>query len=133
MSVHRILHVDDDPDIREVVNISLGLDPELMVRNCSSGEKAIIAAAEWSPDLILLDVRMPGMDGPTTLACLRKNPNTNGIPVIFMTSQAQRRELERLHTFGVVGLILKPFDPLTLAATVRCHLQSPKPSDRKQL
>ena len=125
MSALRVLHVDDEPDIREVVEISLGLDPEFTVRSCPTGEDAVAAAAEWSPDLILLDVMMPGMDGPTTLAHLRKSPRTNEIPVIFMTARAQPRELEHFRALGAQGAILKPFDPLTLAASVRSHMRAP--------
>ena len=79
MNPIRILHVDDEPDIREVVDMSLGLNPEFQVRACSSGAEAIATAAEWSPRLILLDVMMPGMDGPATLTQLRKNPQTTAI------------------------------------------------------
>ncbi len=124
MSTIRILHVDDEPDIREVVDISLGLNPEFEVRACSSGEEAITAAAEWSPILILLDVMMPGMDGPTTLAHLRKNPKTSNIPILFMTARAQTREVEHIISLGAQGVISKPFDPMTLAFVVRNHLQA---------
>jgi two-component system OmpR family response regulator len=126
MTALRVLHVDDEPDIREVVEISLGLDPDFTVRSCPSGGDAITAAADWSPDLILLDVMMPGMDGPTTLARLRESPQTNEIPVVFMTARAQPRELEHFRALGAEGVISKPFDPLTLAASVRRHMQPPK-------
>jgi CheY-like chemotaxis protein len=76
MNAVRILHVDDEPDIREIVEMSLGLNPDFEVRTCACGADAITVAAEWSPFLILLDVMMPGMDGPTTLAHLRKDPRT---------------------------------------------------------
>jgi CheY-like chemotaxis protein len=126
MTALRVLHVDDEPDIREVVEISLGLDPDFTVRSCPSGGDAITAAADWSPDLILLDVMMPGMDGPTTLARLRESPRTNEIPVVFMTARAQPRELEHFRALGAEGVISKPFDPLTLAASVRRHMHSPQ-------
>jgi CheY-like chemotaxis protein len=119
----RVLHVDDEPDIGEVVAMSLGLDPELETRSCSSGLEAIAAAAEWLPDIILLDVMMPGMDGPATLARLRADPVTTGIPVIFMTARAQARELEVFRSIGAAGIIAKPFDPMTLAAQVRANVQ----------
>jgi two-component system OmpR family response regulator len=128
MSAVRVLHVDDEPDIREVVELSLGLDPEFTVKSCSSGGDALVAAADWSPDLILLDVMMPEMDGPTTLARLRENPSTNEIPVVFMTARAQPRELKQFRDLGAAGVISKPFDPLTLAATVRDCVQ--RPDDR---
>jgi len=127
MSDIRILHVDDEPDIREVVDMSLALNPDFQVRACSSGAEAIKTAAEWSPYLILLDVMMPGMDGPTTLAQLRKNPQTSEIPVVFMTARAQTQEVERFISLGAQGVISKPFDPMTLASQVQTHLQAVKP------
>jgi CheY-like chemotaxis protein len=124
MSAIRILHVDDEPDIREIVDMSLGLNPDFEVRACSSGAEAIAAAAEWSPCLILLDVMMPGMDGPTTLTQLRKNPQTSAIPVVFMTARAQTKEVEHFIALGAQGVISKPFDPMTLAFQVQNHLQA---------
>jgi CheY-like chemotaxis protein len=115
----RILHVDDEPDIREIVELSLGLDPALAVRSCASGGEALAATGDWPPDLILLDVMMPVMDGPATLARLRGNPQTADIPVVFMTARAQTRELNHFRSLGAAGVIPKPFDPLTLAGMVR--------------
>jgi len=126
MSAIRILHVDDEPDIREIVDLSLSLNPDFQVRACASGSEALTAAAEWSPELILLDVMMPQMDGPTTLSCLRKNPKTTEIPVLFMTARAQPREVEQFIALGAQGVISKPFDPMTLAFTVRNHLEALK-------
>ena len=123
MTALRVLHVDDEPDIRDVVEMALDLDPALTVRGCSSGGEAISAAAEWQPDLILLDVMMPGMDGPTTLTQLRQTSKTSGIPVVFMTARAQPRELEHFVSLGAEGVIAKPFDPMTLAASVRSHMR----------
>jgi CheY-like chemotaxis protein len=123
MNAVRILHVDDEPDIREIVEMSLGLNADFEVRSCASGPDAIAAAAEWSPFLILLDFMMPGMDGPTTLTHLRKNPRTAHIPVLFMTARAQVREVEQLILLGARGVISKPFDPMTLAFQVRSHIQ----------
>jgi two-component system OmpR family response regulator len=123
MTNFRILHVDDEPDIREVVEVSLGLDPGLVTRGCGSGEEALVAAVDWQPDIILCDVMMPVMDGPATLMRLRQNTLTAGIPVIFMTARAQTRELDRFCSLGALGVIPKPFDPMTLAASVRSYLQ----------
>ena len=122
MTSVRVLHVDDEPDIREVVEISLSLDPTFSVRGCSSGGDALSAAAAWSPDLILLDVMMPVMDGPTTLTHLRQSPKTANIPVVFMTARAQPRELEHFVSLGAEGVIAKPFDPMTLASAVRNYV-----------
>jgi two-component system OmpR family response regulator len=122
----RVLHVDDEPDIREVVEISLGLDSELSTRSCASGQEALGVAAEWAPDVVLLDVMMPVMDGAATLARLRKNPFTAGIPVVFMTARAQSRELDLFRSLGAIGVIPKPFDPMTLAAAVRVYIDPPE-------
>ena len=124
MSEIRILHVDDESDIREIVDMSLGLNPDFRVRACGSGAEAIEAAAAWSPYLILLDVMMPGMDGPATLAQLRKNPQTSAIPVVFMTARAQAREIDQFLSLGAQGVISKPFDPLTLATEVEDQLRT---------
>lgn len=124
MSAVRILHVDDEPDIREIVDLSLGLNPDFEVRAAACGADAIAIAAEWSPFLILLDVMMPGMDGPTTLTHLRKDPRTADIPVLFMTARAQEREVQQFIALGAQGVISKPFDPMTLAFLVRSHLQA---------
>jgi CheY-like chemotaxis protein len=123
MTALRVLHVDDEADIREVVEISLGLDPDLVTRSCASGGEALAVASDWAPNIILLDVMMPVMDGAATLACLRENPLTAGIPVVFMTARAQSRELDLFRSLGAVGVIPKPFDPMQLAASVRAHIE----------
>jgi CheY-like chemotaxis protein/HPt (histidine-containing phosphotransfer) domain-containing protein len=122
MTALRVLHVDDEPDIREVVEISLGLDPDFETRSCGSGLEALAVSVNWSPDIILLDVMMPVMDGPATLARLRGNAQTAKIPIVFMTARAQTREIDLFRSFGAVGVIPKPFDPMTLAASVRGHV-----------
>jgi two-component system OmpR family response regulator len=123
MSEVRILHVDDEPDIREVVELSLGIDPDISVRSCDSGEAALSIASAWQPNIILLDVMMPAMDGPTTLARLHENPQTAKIPVVFMTARAQTREIDGFRSLGAVGVIVKPFDPIALAPSMRGYLQ----------
>jgi two-component system OmpR family response regulator len=125
MTALRVLHVDDEPDIREVVELSLGLDPDLVVHSCASGEEALVAVEDWAPTVILLDVMMPVMDGATTLGHLRSNPRTAHIPVVFMTARAQSRELDLFRSLGAVGVIRKPFDPVALAATLRAHIAPP--------
>lgn len=115
----RILYVDDEPDIREIACLALSLDPEIDVRSCESGAEAVEQAIAWSPDLVLLDVMMPGMDGPQTLATLRARPDLESIPVVFITARTQAADLVRLKTLGASGVIAKPFDPMTLAATAR--------------
>ena len=122
MTAIRILHIDDEADLREIIEVSLGLDPGFVIRSCESGAEGLAVAAAWNPDIVLLDVMMPTMDGPATLAALRENPKTSGIPVIFMTARAQARELDRFRSLGALGVIAKPFDPMTLATSVRDYL-----------
>jgi CheY-like chemotaxis protein len=120
----RILFVDDDPDIRAVVELALGLDPELTVTICDNGIDALAISAEWAPALILCDVMMPGLDGPTMLKRLRDTPKTANIPVVFMTARAQANEIEQLKSLGAAAVFTKPFDPMTLTARVREQLCS---------
>jgi CheY-like chemotaxis protein len=119
MSRLKVLCVDDDEDIRDVATLSLQVDADLEVRSEYSGATALITATGWSPDVILLDVIMPAMDGPATLAHLRENTATASIPVIFMTARATPRDLVQYAKMGAIDVIPKPFDPVTLAATVR--------------
>ena len=91
MTALRVLHVDDEPDIRKVVKLSLSLDPSFTVLGCGSGAEALAAASDWSPDMILCDVVMPMMDGPATLKHLQACPKTVDIPVVFMTARVQKR------------------------------------------
>jgi CheY-like chemotaxis protein len=114
MGARRILVVDDEDDVREVTSMSLELVEGWQVRSCSCGEEAIRAAAEELPDAIVLDVMMPGLDGPGTLEVLRRDARTRAIPVIFLTAKAQPAEKYRLSELSVRGVIAKPFDPLTL-------------------
>ncbi len=122
MNSVRVLHIDDEPDIREVVEISLGLDPDFETRSCSSGPEALTLVTHWLPNIILLDVMMPIMDGPATLALLRESVTTADIPVVFMTARAQSREIELFRSLGAAAVIQKPFDPMKLAASVRTHI-----------
>lgn len=114
-----VLYVEDDPDIQTVAQMALELVGGLTLRTCSSGPEAIAAAASCAPDLLLLDVMMPGMDGMTTLAELRKLPNTASTPAIFMTAKVQASEVAHYRGLGALGVIAKPFDPMQLAGQVR--------------
>ena len=121
MSALKILYVDDEPDIREVATLSLEMDPDLEVRATGSAEEALalLDAGDWTPDLLLLDVMMPGTDGPTLLAAIRERPAFDAAPAVFITARAQRQESERLIGLGAIAVIAKPFDPMTLAAEVK--------------
>jgi two-component system, OmpR family, response regulator len=119
----RVLYVDDEPDLREIAQLALMLDPEIDVRCCSSGMEAVTASAEWQPDLVLLDVMMPGMDGPTTLAHLRQQSITAELRVVFITARTQAHEIKRFLALGAAGVISKPFDPMTLAQQTKAFLK----------
>jgi CheY-like chemotaxis protein len=92
------------------------------VIEAASGREGLQRAADEAPDAILLDVMMPGMDGPTTLSALRATPATAAIPVVFLTAKAMPSEIERLRGLGAEGVLTKPFDPLTLAGQLRSTL-----------
>ncbi len=117
-----VLLVDDETDVRQTVEASLASDPFFMVRDCACGAEALTAAVAWRPDLILLDVKMPDMDGPTVLARLRADKRTAPIRVVFFTAHVQAREGQRLKALGAAGVIAKPFDPLLLAAELRRYV-----------
>ena len=115
-----LLYVDDDPDIRMVVSLALALDPSLSFTVTGSGREALNAiAAGLRPDVAVLDVMMPGMDGPTVLTKLRSWPAMATVPIIFMTAKARAADLDFYRSRGAIGTILKPFDPLTLVQQVR--------------
>lgn len=115
----KILYVEDEPDIQAVAKIALEAVGGFELKTCSSGDEAIAAAAAFGPDLLLLDVMMPGMDGPTTLAELRKLSGLEDTPIIFMTAKVQPQEVEYFKSLGAVEVIAKPFDPMGLADQVR--------------
>jgi CheY-like chemotaxis protein len=113
-----ILYVDDEADIREIVQMALGIDKGLIVHTCESGERALAQMLNLRPDLLLLDVMMSGMDGPTTLSRMREYPALANIPVIFMTAKALPREVAHFREMGAIGVIGKPFDPMKLSQQV---------------
>lgn len=117
----RVLYVDDEPDIREIAELALSLDPDFDVRLAGSAREALTTIAQWRPDIVLLDVMMPEIDGPTLLNMMRQREDLADIPVIFVTARAQQSELQNFATLDAVGVIAKPFDPMSLAAQVR-HL-----------
>ena len=111
----RILIIDDDDMIREVAQMSLEAVGGYEVRCACSGAEGLALASVWQPDAILLDVMMPEMDGPTTLAGLRADPRTAGLPVVFLTAKQQTHDRRSLAGLGAAGVLAKPFDPLMLA------------------
>lgn len=117
--LRRILCVEDEPDIQTVAQLALEVVGGYEVQVCSSGAEAIAQAPAFGPDLILLDVMMPGMDGPTTLEGLRGQEATARTPVVFMTAKVQSQELAHYRSLGAADVIAKPFDPMTLSARVK--------------
>lgn len=115
----KILYVEDEADIRLIVQIALEDVGGFELKSCSSGMEAIAEVERFKPDLILLDVMMPGLDGPTTLKELRKLPEVEKIPVIFMTARIQEKEIAQYKELGIKDIISKPFEPLSLPDTLR--------------
>jgi CheY-like chemotaxis protein len=114
----RILIIDDEADIREVVELSLESVAGWEVVTANSGAQGLARAIEHQPDAILLDVMMPGMDGPTTFRELRSNPATAHIPVLLLTAKVQSTDQKRFADLGVEAVLFKPFDPLTLSEQI---------------
>ena len=115
----KILYVEDEPDIQMIARVALENVGGFELLVCSSGAEAVEKAVAFSPDMFLLDVMMPGMDGPTTLAELRKIPQLAKTPVMFMTAKVQPQEVEFLKSLNVADVIAKPFDPMGLANNIR--------------
>ncbi|HEX5720499.1 MAG TPA: response regulator [Thermoanaerobaculia bacterium] len=118
----RVLFVEDDPDVQTVARVALEALGGFTVLGCTSGAEALERVEAFAPDLILLDVVMPGMDGLETLKALRLLPRTGGIaavPVVFMTASAEAQDVSEYRAAGAVDVIAKPFDPMTLSTTVR--------------
>jgi DNA-binding response OmpR family regulator len=113
----RILLVDDQRDIRSIVGLALGKIGGFKVHVCASGEEALASAQEFAPDLLLLDLSMPVLDGVATLKELR----ARGLeaPAVFFTARMKASDVERYRELGVLGVIPKPFDPLKLGAQLR--------------
>ncbi len=113
-ALRRILSVDDEADIREILTLTLESVGGFQVAVCGSGAEAIETAPGFAPDLILLDVRMPEMDGPMTLQALRRLPQTAHTPVIFLTAKVGLDDIERYRSLGALDIIVKPFDPMRI-------------------
>jgi len=117
-TLQNILYVEDEPDIQAVTKIALESIGGFTLEVCNSGQEALNRCTNLTPDLILLDVMMPEMDGPTTLTELRKISGFENIPVIFMTAKVQPQEIAHFKSIGAIEVIAKPFDPMTLSQTV---------------
>jgi len=113
-----VMHVEDDADIREIAQMALEMMGDFTVVQFDCGEAALEGAGGTDPDVILLDVMMPGMTGPQTLAELRKLPHLKDVPAIYMTARVQPSEIDGLKNAGALGVIVKPFDPVSLAQQI---------------
>jgi CheY-like chemotaxis protein len=119
MKLERILYAEDEPDIQAVAKLALEMVGGFKVLICGNGQEALQQVGEFAPQIILLDVMMPKMDGPATLKRLRADPATADIPVIFLTAKVQPAEVLEYQQLGALTVIAKPFDPMTLAARVQ--------------
>jgi DNA-binding response OmpR family regulator len=115
-ALHSVLYVDDDPDISAIVEATLCAMAGFVVCTAASGERAIELAADWRPDLILMDVVMPGLDGPSTLQRMRATESIAAIPVVFLSAKLMPSEVREFLQLGALGVIGKPFDPRRLCA-----------------
>jgi CheY-like chemotaxis protein len=119
----KVLIIDDEDDVRSVARLSLGRVGGMDVADVSSGAEGIAMARSWAPDFVLLDLMMPDIDGVETLQRLRAAPETAGIPIIFLTAKAMPAEIERLRDLGALDVVIKPFNPMSLAAEIRAILE----------
>lgn len=115
----KILYAEDEVDVQTIVEISIWSMSDYQIKIYENGKLLLDAVEEYDPDLILLDVMMPEMDGPTTFEHLQANEKTKHIPVIFITAKAQIHEVKLFHEAGVIGVITKPFDPMMLCANIK--------------
>lgn len=114
----RLLCIEDDPDIRLILQLALETVGGYQLQLCASGPEALAAFPDFRPDVILLDVMLPGMDGPAVLKELRKLMGAAAVPVIFLTAKVQPAEIEQFKSLGALGVIAKPFDPMSLAQQI---------------
>ncbi len=117
-SLKKILYVEDEPDIQAVVRLALESVGGFVLEVCSSGQEALAKGPGFAPQLVLIDVMMPVMDGPMTLQEMRKLPQLQSVPVVFMTAKVQPSEVAEYKILGAIDVIPKPFDPMTLSVTV---------------
>ncbi|NET08062.1 MAG: response regulator [Merismopedia sp. SIO2A8] len=118
MNTKRILLIDDEETIQEVVQVGLALEANWEVRTASSGLEGIAIAKTKPPDAILLDVMMPDMDGISTFTKLKANSKTQSIPIIFLTAKTQIADEHQFKNLGIAGVIIKPFNSITLASQI---------------
>ena len=117
-TLERILYAEDEPDIQQVASIALEMVGGFTLKTCNSGLDAVTEVEQFDPQLLLFDVMMPDMDGPSALAKIREMEAYRTTPAIFMTAKVQPNEIQRYLDMGAVDVIAKPFDPMTLATQI---------------
>lgn len=117
--LRRVLVVEDEPDIQTIARLALETVGGLEVTVCGSGEEALTVAPACSPDLILLDMMMPDMNGLATLEALRRIPQLRTTPVVFLTAKLQQHDAARFRAAGAIDIIPKPFDPMLLSDAIQ--------------
>jgi CheY-like chemotaxis protein len=118
-TLQRVTYVEDEPDIRTLTEFALKEIGGYEIDVCASGHEALEKTPGFNPDLIILDVMMPGMDGIETYKRLREIPELSKTPIVFMTAKAMKHETDRYRALGAVDVIAKPFDPITLPDRIR--------------
>lgn len=119
MVLKKILYAEDESDIQTIVQIALWAYSDLELKTCANGQLLLDCVESYKPDLILLDIMMPVMDGLTTCRHLKLNDNTKDIPIVFLTAKTQVQEIEIYKNIGILGVLVKPFDPSTLASKIQ--------------
>jgi two-component system, OmpR family, response regulator len=118
-ALERVLLVEDDPDISEIAEMALATVGGLNVLACGTGGEALRRVGEFAPQMAVIDVMMPGMDGPSLFQALRARPDTRAMPIVFMTAKVQPEEMARWRALGAADIVAKPFDPMKLADRLR--------------
>ena len=119
LNLTRIVHVEDDESIRAIAKVALERIGGFTLLSCASGDEALEKVEQFAPNMLLLDVMMPGLDGPTTLKKLQEKMDFSNIAVVFMTAKVQSTEIEYYKSIGACNVVLKPFDVMTLSEQLR--------------
>lgn len=129
-TLNRLMYIEDEPDIRAVAEIALSQVAGFEIKICENGYDGIDLIHSFNPQLVLLDVMMPNMDGPQILKKIHDMPEFQNTPVIFITAKAQTEEIDKLKKLGALDVITKPFNPMTLGNDIRIIWQSYHESKR---
>lgn len=123
----RVLNLDDDQDLLDIIKLSLMVAGRFELLQCQSGPEAIAAAPDFAPDILLLDVMVPGMSGPEVLQAIHGLPGLERVPAIFLTASVQRDEVEGFLEQGASAVIPKPFDPMSLGSQIEAVFRKEGP------